>query len=257
MSKKKRSRAADDEPEPPPTIIEPPSEWSPLVESLSRCASAAPSSASQPAIAKVLLHSLQLHHAMNAPHNSSAPTLASLLPTGAIRHPDVALYERVRRASNILCRGAEEQLASSAGAAAPRDGETLRSGPPASIELAPSAATANAAVGGAHDFRDVYMNLLAEGAPDELDALRREEPPMDEAALAQLVQALEGGAAAFSAVQRPLLSASFADSAEGASATPLVGDDAWTAAASERASEAREGGTPALVARVREVRSKR
>ena len=64
---------------------------------------------------------------------------------------------------------------------------------------------------------------------------------MDEAALAQLVQALEGGAAAFSAVQRPLLSASFADSAEGASATPLVGDDAWTAAASERASEAREG----------------
>ena len=100
------------------------------------------------------------------------------------------------------------------------------------------------------------MNLLAEGAPDELDALRREEPPMDEAALAQLVQALEGGAAAFSAVQRPLLSASFADSAEGASATPLVGD-AWTAAASERASEEREGGTPALVARVREVRSKR
>jgi hypothetical protein len=60
-------------------------------------------------------------------------------------------------------------------------------------------------------FRDAYMGLLADDAAAELDALRREEPPMDEAALKQLIDALEFGCDTFVGQhQWPLFRASFA-----------------------------------------------
>ena len=102
-------------------------------------------------------------------------------------------------------------------------GSSMRSGPPTLEELSRRLgdarrdghdATASAAVsGGAAEaprgFRDAYMALLAEGAAEQLDALRREGPAMDDAALALLVDALEYGAHSFTPEQRGLFEASF------------------------------------------------
>ena len=60
-------------------------------------------------------------------------------------------------------------------------------------------------------FRDAYMAVLAGGAAEQLDALRREGPPMDDAALAMLVDALEYGAHSFTPEQRELFEASFCE----------------------------------------------
>ena len=77
---------------------------------------------------------------------------------------------------------------------------------------------------GGKSFRDAYMALLADGAADELDALRCEQPPMTEAELRTLLDALESGCASFGGTERALLMATF------------VGKRSWW---EQRASEAR------------------
>jgi hypothetical protein len=53
-------------------------------------------------------------------------------------------------------------------------------------------------------FCRLYMDVLTEGAPDELDALRREKEQLDERSLTMLVDALEFGADTFSPEQATL-----------------------------------------------------
>lgn len=123
--------------------------------------------------------------------------------------------------------------------------------------LAEDVAAADAA------FRSAYMELLTECAADELDALRREEPPMDAAGLATLVASLEAGSETFSRVQRPLLAASFHGEQSwwanrAATAASSGGGFADKAAAAAFDAVAREGdgqkSVPPLVARVAELR---
>ena len=59
-------------------------------------------------------------------------------------------------------------------------------------------------------FRVAYMSVLADGAADELDVLRSEEPAMDDAALESLIDSLEFGAQTFQPTQRDLFVWSFA-----------------------------------------------
>ena len=65
-------------------------------------------------------------------------------------------------------------------------------------------------------FRDLYMQILAEGVGDELDAVRREGGgrggkggAADEEGLAFLVDALEVGASTFSVAERQLALSSY------------------------------------------------
>ena len=50
-------------------------------------------------------------------------------------------------------------------------------------------------------FCRLFMDVLTEGAPDELDALRREKEQLDEQSLSMLIDALEFGADTFSTEQ--------------------------------------------------------
>ena len=75
-----------------------------------------------------------------------------------------------------------------------------------------------AAEGEGKAFRDLYMQILAEGVDDELDAVRREgdgrggkSGSADEEGLAFLVDALEVGASTFSVAERQLALASYSE----------------------------------------------
>ena len=142
---------------------------------------------------------------------------ADLLPPsgGELRSPDVVLYEYVSAATSHACSCAAEATLASVhiGVAAPsHSGAAPVSGPPTISELE-GRHEESPGTGDRHEqavaFRDAYMELLADSAPDELDSLRREEPPMDDDGLANLIEALEAGSESFSRDQRSLLAASF------------------------------------------------
>lgn len=134
------------------------------------------------------------------------------------------LTRQVRRRTDTMLRatsGGSDDVHDAQGGEGGHDelgeaGHGLRSGPPSARELAVGTGIGMSASGGGsqrghhHDeaiasFRQAYMQLLAEGAADELDALRCEEPPMDEAALELLIDALEFGAETFPRTQHGLV----------------------------------------------------
>ena len=197
------------------------------------------------ALAHVLARVLELHSIIDGGDRGLALT-ASLQPP--LRPLGVCLGERAGAATRRAIEHAEEAVggtsveaaaepaakrsarvsaapgegvAGHTAATAPRRGTGggggTRSGPPTWHELSQpvgvdagsSASSRRPAAGRGTHFRDAYMALLAHGAPDELDALRTEEPPMDEAALAMLVDALEHGAQTFAPTQQRLFEASF------------------------------------------------
>jgi hypothetical protein len=270
-----------------------PQEWAPLGEAFTRAGCHldqldALGTNVQPLsgdIARILVSALSLHRALEAAGDGTSPptrTAMELLPprgAAALSAPEVLLSEQVAAASSRACQRSSKIHSSSflQPAAAPEDAAvagppTRRELLPSSAELHPEAAAGEARREHAAAFRASYMELLADGAADELDALRREEPPMDEAGLANLVEALEAGSAAFSDAQRPLLSASFhgaacwwargrsdGDTAVGRRHSRHVAD-AWLssfASGDEEEVLSEEGATaaaPSLIARIQEMR---
>ena len=159
---------------------------------------------------------LQVLRSRGAPNRQTKPreaVEADLLPPsgGELRSPDVVLYEYVSAATSHACSCAAEATLASVhiGVAAPsHSGAAPVSGPPTISELE-GRHEESPGTGDRHEqavaFRDAYMELLADSAPDELDSLRREEPPMDDDGLANLIEALEAGSESFSRDQRSLL----------------------------------------------------
>lgn len=259
-------------------------EWAPLLSALSALGSscerpplAASEDLAEPfaqmggAVLSVLQRVLELHRLVgdcdggaNVAAEHLGPANLSLPPSGDALLPSlrVPVYERVAATTRHAhgCFEAAVGGGSSAGKRA-RGSSSLCAGPPTAGELADdddddTLSRPFASLGPSDErraFRDSYMALLADGAADELDALRREEPPMDEAALATLVDALEYGAETFAPRQRRLLGASFS------------GTDSWwerrgkgeVADAPPRDSKKRVAEMPAtappLIARVREL----
>ena len=291
-TKRKRAVATDAIPDDAPpdgtlpaplTFDDAPTEWQPLVGMLASCETQLlhildVDRAILPPrdVARTLLGALALQGVIDQPHPKAdaaaslqAKTIADLLPrTGQqLIAPEAMLQERIATFTARACRTSTAALASTRGPTA--TGETadgagfadIEGGPPRLRELeedsgSGAALHAPGAPSGATSFRDSYMALLADGAPDELDALRREEPPMDEVALANLIETLEAGSETFSSVQRPLLQASF------------NGSESWWA---QRGSEAQasheatghgeqdgeqDGSAPLLVSRIADLQRK-
>ena len=251
-----------------PELAEAPSEWRPLCEALSRCDRANPPPG---ALVDLLLRALDVHRAMEAASDSRvaapdecAAAASELLPRagGPLRPPDALLYERVAAATTRAHGRATVALeaSSSQSLEVAADESATLEGPPTSRELEGGASRRAQAVRPTA-FRDAYMELLADGAADELDSLRREEPPMDEAGLKNLVEALEAGSEAFSRAQRPLLAASFHGSASWwarrgeSGGRSSASDAARDAVSDEKGLEAAPA--PLLVSRVAELEGRR
>ena len=162
-------------------------------------------------LVRVLCNLIRLYHRVD-PSSGSLNTLE--LPTARpLAHAHEAIYHLVgvvaRHATEQYNRAADSSrsdgLFASAGTlhwdlpTTPRPGEGSAAG---SVAVGDSGSDATS-------FRDAYMALLADGAAEELDALRREEPAMDEAALRRLLDALESGCESFGAESRSLLLASY------------------------------------------------
>jgi hypothetical protein len=177
-------------------------------------------------LVRVLQRSFELHHLIHADDDEPAPlTPADLVLMAArcgsaLRPIGASLDERVaavnecahRSSSDALERRRHRRPDAAGGHGA------MHGGPPTAAELMgeerwEGGAAGEADPGSVQAFRDAYMALLADGAADELDSLRRDEPPMDEAALGMLVDALEAGASTFGTEQRRLVSASFVEGA--------------------------------------------
>jgi len=262
-------------------------EWAPLLSALedlgSSCDAQLPllevDSCRGGAILYAIQRVLQLHNAVASADGQASserlgPVDLSALSASGAALPSLrsTVYERVAASTRHAHSCCESALGGRSKAA--RSTRGLRSGPPLEHELADAderIGSGSRSPGGGHEdtrsFRDAYMVMLADGAADELDALRREEPPMDEAALATLIDALEHGAETFAPRQRRLIEASFSG-----------GGSWWERRATEleaaRSCKAAAGSTPttpaqshtqshtqqtsaSLVARVRELRGLR
>lgn len=258
-------------------------EWAPLLSALedlgSSCDAQLPllevDSCRGGAILYALQRVLRLHNAVASADGQASserlgPVDLSALSASGAALPSLrsTVYERVAASTRHAHSCCESALGGRSKAA--RSTRGLRSGPPLEHELADAderIGSGSRSPGGGHEdtrsFRDAYMVMLADGAADELDALRREEPPMDEAALATLIDALEHGAETFAPRQRRLIEASFSG-----------GGSWWERRATEleaaRSCKAAAGSTPttpaqshtqhqsaSLVARVRELRGLR
>lgn len=195
----------------------------------------------------------------------AVPKLHDLVPlTAPLTSAHEPVYKQVAAFSAHATRTCEATLADGGRSAA--NGNGLRSGAPSRQELDDQDASEVEAAGekkssatdksGHRAFRNVYMDLLAAGAAEELDTLRREEPGMDDAALGTLVDALEFGAETFAPRQQRLLTAS------------VAGDSCWwerrargdgrATGAADSDADARHGESsaraPPLVERVCELR---
>ena len=212
-------------------------------------------------VVRLLLQSLELHRTL-ASHTESASflarqpaepqplTAADLISRGtsdALGGPlsamQLPLYDRLAQAQQLGCLKFLQAMA-----AADRDnaGEGGKGGE--SEEEEEGAAAAGSEHTGAA-FRDLYMQILAEGCGDELDALRREGSGRDGQgdggeSLSFLIDALEVGAETFSPIEKQLALASYG--------SPLSPDPAHAAAKRKAAEGAaqpppaqpQEGGAP-------------
>ena len=266
-------------------------------------------------IIRVLQQSLELQRIVDASTVATTAALTEALGAADLHPPPqtplppvhMLLFERVAAASRRACTRYAEAMAAAHGAAgisgASSDGAdslgdfAMRHGPPSAREIAAlaeeeeqqrrggkadveadAAASSSAAAAATSGFRDAYMALLADGAPEELDALRTEEPAMDETALRALLDALESGCASFGAVPRQLLAPSFVGgeswweqrAAAGAGAAgkqprqklqqqqqararAVAEADEWGGGSSDEEEEEEEA-TPPLLARIRKLR---
>ncbi len=196
-------------------------------------------------VVRLLLQSLELHRTLSAqtesasflarqraePATLSAADLIARPTSDALGAPLAAmqlpLYDRLAPAQQLGCLKYVQALA-----AADRDdaggegGESDEDG-----DGTPAAGAGDAG----RAFRDLYMEVLAEGCGDELDALRREggrDPAADGGeSLSFLIDALEVGAETFSATEKQLALASYrspmdaaAAAGTGAGAEPNGGD---------------------------------
>jgi hypothetical protein len=182
-------------------------EWEPLLHSLSRLADCCTSTPSVGAgtdadaerrtmqgcsLVRVIRRALELQHRIDGTQpGTHADPLDWQRPLG---EPPRRLSDAVERSVAQATRLATDRFMSavenghvamagdSARAALP-DG--LRGGPPTAHELLSDAGRAGAwdALTDPRTFRDAYMEVLADGAADELNELRSEDPPMDQAAL--------------------------------------------------------------------------
>lgn len=218
-----------------------PEEWEALVHSLSALASCpilAPTQIAQlpeaesatlaekyaemgGTLVRVLQRTLQLQRSFDGDIGPEIAPFgpADLVPShasGTIQPFRLPLYRRVVEATqHAHSRLSALGSSSSTGREHALDG--LGSGAPTARELAdsinlePTAGSSHHAADAAEQraFRSAYMELLADGAGDELDALRREEPAMDDAALGTLIDALEFGADSLGPLQMKLFSATF------------------------------------------------
>ena len=252
-------------------------EWAPLLSALedlgSSCDAQLPLlEVDSCAILYALQRVLRLHNAVASADGQASSErlgpvdLAALSASGAAL-PSLrsTVYEQVAASTRHAHSCCESALGGRSKAA--RSTRGLRSGPPLEHELEDAderIVSDSRSAGGGHEdtrsFRDAYMVMLADGAADELDTLRREEPPMDEAALATLVDALEHGAETFAPRQRRLTEASFsgggswwerrATELEAArSCKAVAGSTSITPAQSHTQQQ-----SASLVARVRELR---
>ena len=255
-------------------------EWAPLLSALesldSSCDAQLPllevDSCRVSAILYALQRVLRLHNAVASADGQASSErlgpvdLAALSASGAAL-PSLrsTVYEQVAASTRHAHSCCESALGGRSKAA--RGTRGLRSGPPLEHELEDAderIVSDSRSAGGGHEdtrsFRDAYMVMLADGAADELDTLRREEPPLDEAALATLVDALEHGAETFAPRQRRLTEASFsgggswwerrATELEAArSCKAVAGSTSITPAQSHTQQQ-----SASLVARVRELR---
>ena len=218
-------------------------------------------------VVRLLLQSLELHRTL-ASHTESASflarqpaepqalTAADLISRGtsdALGGPlsamQLPLYDRLAQAQQLGCLKFLQAMA-----AADRDdaGEGGAGGEGGESEEEEEEEEGAAAAGSEHTgaaFRDLYMQILAEGCGDELDALRREGGGRDghgdgSESLSFLIDALEVGAETFSPIEKQLALASYG--------SPLSPDPAHAAAkrkAAEGAAQAppaqpQEGGAP-------------
>ena len=182
-------------------------------------------------VVRVLQQSLELHRSVSAlteppsrRRAESVPISAAELmgeastssigaPLDALRLP---LYDRLAPSQQSGCLSFVRAMASAdrddAGAiVAERDQSSGGSGAGGADEAGDSEAAAEGKA-----FRDLYMQILAEGVGEELDAVRREGGgrggkggAADEEGLAFLVDALEVGASTFSVAERQLALSSY------------------------------------------------